>query len=383
MALRPLAGSLLLSALLALPGYCLDPRLEGVNDLLYVLQPGTAGATPVEIAATDFDLVVMDYSADGDEISEFSAQQISDLKASGKVVLAYFSIGEAEDYRWYWDPTWNDDPPPDPDAPTWLGPFNPDFPTNYKVRYWQASWQAILFGTTSGPNKAYLDRIIDQGFDGIYLDIIDGFDFWSNQMPERTREQARQDMMGLVQALGNYARTTRGVSGFLVFPQNGSDIVRDDNFDLDASGLAYLGAIDGIGIEDIFYDELTPQTPAEIQFRTQVLADYLSAGGNTRLVVATDYVWDPTAPGSSANINRFNDFHDRCLSAGYVAYAAFRDRNLDEILEVTATGGFHFSQPKAASGGLFSDGFESGDTSAWSSAVPLLGPIRLIFSPDS
>ncbi|MCB1035111.1 MAG: endo alpha-1,4 polygalactosaminidase, partial [Acidobacteria bacterium] len=347
---------------LSLPAEALDPRLQDVNDLVYVLQPGVPGATPADIAATEFDLVVMDYSADGDEASEFTAQQIADLKATGKVVLAYLSVGEAEDYRWYWDSTWNDDPPPDPDAPAWLGPFNPSFPNNYKVRYWQAAWQGILFGTTSGPAKSYLDRIVDQGFDGIYLDIIDAFDYWSNEQPERTREQARQDMIALVQALGAYARTTRGVSNFLVFPQNGEDIVRDDSFDLDAAGLAYLAAIDGIGIEDIYYDELTPQPPAEVQFRMGVLADYLSAGGDSRLVVATDYVWNPSAPGGASNISRYNDFESRCLTAGYVPYAALRDRDLDEILEVEATGGFLFSQPKTNSGEIFSDGFESGDT---------------------
>ena len=166
---------------LSLPAEALDPRLQDVNDLVYVLQPGVPGATPVEIAATEFDLVVMDYSADGDEASEFTAQQIADLKATGKVVLAYLSVGEAEDYRWYWDSTWNDDPPPDPDAPAWLGPFNPSFPNNYKVRYWQAAWQGILFGTTSGPAKSYLDRIVDQGFDGIYLDIIDAYEYFEEQ----------------------------------------------------------------------------------------------------------------------------------------------------------------------------------------------------------
>src|SRR5262249_52441230 len=148
-------------------------------------------------------------------------------RGSGKVVLAYLSIGEAEDYRWYWQESWSDDPPPDPQAPAWLGPFNPEFPNNYKVKYWDPAWQAILFGTASGPNESYLDRILDQGFDGVYLDIIDAFTYWADE-GIRTRAQARADMMDLVAAIAHYARVTRNHPGFLVFPQNGLDIVRND-----------------------------------------------------------------------------------------------------------------------------------------------------------
>ena len=48
-----------------------------------------------------------------------------------------------------------------------------------------------------------------------------------------------------------------------------------------------------------------------------------------------------------ANVNRYNDFQSQTFGAGYVPYAAVRDRDLDEILEVAASGGFVESQPKA------------------------------------
>ena len=106
-----LAPWVLLAILLVAPASALDPRLTAINDWLYVLQP--EGAADIDsITASDFDLVVMDYSSDGDASGEFTAAQIAALKASGKTVLAYLSIGEAETYRYYWDPTWNDDPTP-------------------------------------------------------------------------------------------------------------------------------------------------------------------------------------------------------------------------------------------------------------------------------
>lgn len=323
----------------------LDPRLISVNDWLYVLQHDL-GATPAVIAATEFDLVVMDYSADGSEGAEFSPAEIAAIKASGKIVLSYMSIGEAEIQRFYWENVWNDDPDPDPDAPSWLGPFNPSFPDNYKVRYWESEWQDIVFGTTSGPAESYLDRIIDAGFDGVYLDIIDAFQFWSDDVPERTRLQARTDMANFVQAMAEHARVTRGVSDFLVFPQNGSDIIYDNGENVDALGLTYLGAIDGIGAEDIFYDELTAQPAPEVAFITTLLDLFRAGGDDTRLVLAVDYVWNASNPGGGANVARYNDFETKSLERSYIPYAAVRDRELDDVLIVPATGGLIESQPK-------------------------------------
>jgi len=37
--------------------------------------------------------------------------------------------------------------------------------------------QAIIFGTES----AYLDQILNSGFDGVYLDIIDAFEYFEEQ----------------------------------------------------------------------------------------------------------------------------------------------------------------------------------------------------------
>jgi cysteinyl-tRNA synthetase len=55
--------------------------------------------------------------------------------------------------------------------PAWIEEENPDWPGNYKVRYWMEEWQRILMGR----DDSCLDRIMDAGFDGVYLDIIDAF----------------------------------------------------------------------------------------------------------------------------------------------------------------------------------------------------------------
>ncbi len=68
---------------------------------LYILQ----NINLSQIRATNYDLVVMDYSANGTDDRAFSAEDIHSLRNSGnnsgKIVVSYMSIGEAEDYRYY------------------------------------------------------------------------------------------------------------------------------------------------------------------------------------------------------------------------------------------------------------------------------------------
>jgi cysteinyl-tRNA synthetase len=109
---------------------------EEPNDFVYQLQRINLEA----IGKTKFDLVIMDYSRDGSDARKFTAGEIAALKTSPggpKTVLSYMSIGEAEDYRWYWQRSWdkNRDGRPDAAAPDWLGRSNPNWPGNYKVRY--------------------------------------------------------------------------------------------------------------------------------------------------------------------------------------------------------------------------------------------------------
>jgi len=67
---------------------------------------------------------------------------------------------------------------PDAKAPAWLCAEDPDWKGNYKVRYWQPEWQAIILPR--------LDAILKAGFDGVYLDIVDGFEFLNSTRNGKT-----------------------------------------------------------------------------------------------------------------------------------------------------------------------------------------------------
>jgi cysteinyl-tRNA synthetase, unknown class len=150
--------------------------LEEVQNFLYLINPGgfaTRTAYLDALRASRHDLLIIDFFA-GDGIA-LAAEEVASLKeksgGGARLVIAYLSIGEAEDYRAYWDAAWNQEPP------GWLDDENPDWPGNYAVRYWDAAWQGLIFGGA----QAYLDQIMAAGFNGVYLDKIDSYEFYEGK----------------------------------------------------------------------------------------------------------------------------------------------------------------------------------------------------------
>ncbi|MEO0194598.1 MAG: MJ1477/TM1410 family putative glycoside hydrolase [candidate division WOR-3 bacterium] len=298
--MKKLRGGLLIVTLFFARCYKnpLEPlTLDDVNDFVYQLQNIDLTA----IGETKYDLVIIDYSSNGSESGKFNAEQIAALKNSPggpKLVLAYMSIGEAENYRWYWNDSWDADANgiPDPEAPSWLGPENPDWPGNYKVKYWEKEWQSIIF--------QYLDKVIEANFDGVYLDVIDAYEYWGpGGESGLNRETAEQEMVDFVKAIANYARVTKGRKNFLIIPQNGEAL---------SSHPDYLQVVDGIGREDTWYIDNTPRSPEETDSIIAHLDVFRRVG---KLVLVIDYVTQK---------DLIDDFYSKAKKKGYVPYATVR-----------------------------------------------------------
>ncbi len=274
------------------------PDWQSVNDFTYQLQNVDIEA----MSNTCFDLCVIDYSLDGSDEQRLSAEQVAVLKSGPggpKLVLAYLSIGEAEDYRWYWQESWDEDHDgePDPGAPAWLGPSNPEWLGNYKVRYWDPDWQSVVF--------AYLDKITGAGFDGVYLDIVDTYEYWGpGGESGLNRTTAETEMVDFVKAIAAHARSRPGMAGFGVFPQNAEALSRHQD---------YVQTVTGIGREDVWYDGDAPKSAGETAVAIAGLDVFRQAG---RLVLVTDYVRRP---------EHIDDFYARARAKGYVPYATVRD----------------------------------------------------------
>ena len=170
---------------------------------------------------------------------------------SRRTVLAYLSIGEGEDYRFYWRPDWEASPP------AWLKGENPDWAGNFAVRYWDKDWQALIFGK----DDAYLDRIMAAGFDGVYLDRVDAFDVRDATLAKPARMQA---MVDFVVGLADYARARH--PDFVIVAQNGEELLANAD---------YVRAIDGLAKEDLFYGMVRDgkrNSSAEIAASVELLA---------------------------------------------------------------------------------------------------------------
>jgi len=153
--------------------------LSDAKNFLYILNYEKFHSTKDLLKAiqnTNYDLIIMDaYNIDGEL---FTSDEISSLKTKkngGKrLVVSYMSIGEAEDYRYYFNSSWVKDGKPRSSAPSWLDKENPEWEGNYKVRYWNSDWQKIIYGN----KNSYTAKILNAGFDGVYLDIIDAYEYY-------------------------------------------------------------------------------------------------------------------------------------------------------------------------------------------------------------
>ncbi len=123
------------------------------------------------IRDTDYDMVFIDLYYHGKPLSKKEVASLK-VKKNGKrrMICAYMSVGEAEDYRDYWQESWNQDLPP------WVCEVNEKWAGNYKVMYWTKSWRDILFGS----RDSYLDKILNAGFDGVYLDVVDAYEYFED-----------------------------------------------------------------------------------------------------------------------------------------------------------------------------------------------------------
>lgn len=265
-------------------------RLAGVKSWGYQLQR----VQPAEIAASPYDLVVIDYSRNGVDSGRFTPAEVKamQVKPDGgrRIVLAYLSIGEAEDYRFYWEKRWVEPAPlkhhsPAPAAtvatvriprlvaPGWLGRENEVWSGNFLVRFWYEGWQEIIMHGS----QSYLARIQDAGFNGVYLDRVDAY-----YAIESDREDAARRMVDFVAELAMVARSKR--SDFIIVPQNAEELLLRQK---------YLSAIDGVAKEDVLFgssDDGKPNDPQEAERTFEKLQPARKAG---LPVLVVEYASDP------------------------------------------------------------------------------------------
>ncbi len=144
-------------------------KLSQAKNYLVLLNPAAFPSREAYIsslAASNYDLLIIDaYYGDVVLTPAEVAQLQKKPNGTKRLVAAYMSVGEAEEYRPYWQKAWEGNPP------DWLWTANDDWAGSYRVKYWDKKWQQMLMGN---PNS-YLDKILAAGFDGAFLDVVDVF----------------------------------------------------------------------------------------------------------------------------------------------------------------------------------------------------------------
>jgi cysteinyl-tRNA synthetase len=242
------------------------------------------------VSAAPHDLLVIDseISANRTFEREFQPNEVARMRrrpdGSSRVLLAYLSIGEAERYRPYWQEQWYDPL----HKPAWLHKENRRWAGNYAVQFWDPEWQQLIFGKP----ESYLDRIMTQGFDGVYLDRADAFFEWRKLQPS-----ARSDMVTFIARLAEHARSKN--PEFLVVMQNAEELLEDP---------PVLEAIDGISKEDLLYGVRRAQEankPGDVTWSIELLHAAQQAG---RKVLVVEYLKDPEKMTAAAGRTREEGF---------------------------------------------------------------------------
>ncbi len=138
-----------------------------------------------------FDLIVLDADSHPD---------LRLLKTNNALLIGYLSLGEVGDYRWYW-PEIKDKP--------WVLAKNPTWDSRM-IDVRSKEWQNMVL------NKI-IPRILQDGFNGLFLDTIDNAEYLEKYHPQQTLPGSEAAMVQLIKRIrttfpGIYLIVNRGFS---------------------------------------------------------------------------------------------------------------------------------------------------------------------------
>lgn len=104
--------------------------LQQARNFLYLINPDNLFASKQTfvdaVKNTNYDYIIMDYFYNGEEFTQAQIEELKQKANGGKrLLICYMSIGEAEDYRYYWQSNWTIG------NPSFIEKENPDWEGNY------------------------------------------------------------------------------------------------------------------------------------------------------------------------------------------------------------------------------------------------------------
>ena len=197
------------------------------------------------LAATAYDMMVIEPGFNLQEDPYDTAKIVTALatKPNGdkRVLLAYIDIGQAEDYRDYWQTNWVAPTKHKHGSPDFLITIDPDgWSGNYPVAYWDARWKSIWLG-----EEGIIAKLVAYGFDGVYLDWVEAYD--DEKVMAYARQKgvdAQKEMLAFIREIKEKAKAKN--PNFVIVAQNAPYLLDDDP-------KTYAAIIDAIATEDTWY----------------------------------------------------------------------------------------------------------------------------------
>ena len=220
--------------------------LSSIRNWMYQIQDLNKDGAVQSLAATNYDMLVIEPGQNFSESPYESQQMVRRLHekpdSTARVVLAYIDIGQAEDYRNYWQDAWVAPKDGLRGSPDFLVAADPDgWEGNYPVAYWDPAWQSLWLG----PDGIVAD-LARLGFDGVFLDWIEAYDDDRvRAVAEKAGISPEAAMITFVEALGEAGRTIN--PDFLIVAQNAMYLI-------DSDPDRYAKAIDALAVESTWFN---------------------------------------------------------------------------------------------------------------------------------
>ena len=216
-----------------------------VNNWFYFLGFEPTETELQKMIDSQYDMVVLEPIFTDESNTDYAmAAHINQLHNAShtKLAIAYIDIGQAEDWRTYWQPDWGIG------NPSWIVANDPDgWEGNYPVAYWHPQWQDIWLNPING----YLVQMIDAGFDGIYLDWIEAYS--DENVITAAQNDGVNPQVEMIEFIEKMKILTQSLSpGFTIIGQNATELVEDNN---------YVAVIDAIAQEQTWFDGSATNNP--------------------------------------------------------------------------------------------------------------------------
>jgi len=269
--------------------------LEDIETWLYLIDVNMNSQTVNQILLSDYDMVVLDFIPSEKNNTDYPmADVVAQMQNAEhpKKVIAYIDIGEAEEYRVYWEKNW------EVGNPTWIVGDDPDgWAENYPVAFWAGEWQAIWL-----ENDGILNQIIEAGFDGVYLDWVEAYS--DENVVATAQIEGINPALAMIEFIRAISANIKDeCEDCVVIAQNAAELVDYSE---------YTATIDGLAQEQVWFDGGADNDPEGDCPLPRTDAD-----------IDSDAYYDALSPACQKQFDEFPESTLHVSSEEYLYYLAF------------------------------------------------------------